>query len=114
MDKPLSNNLSDTLSEDLLVYKALSDPLRIRLLQEIFNKKLICVCKLIENVCASQSKLSYHLKILLDAKLIRVHPKGKWNFYSIRAEKFNKLLSMDAREHIFVPQSDDKQKEQLI
>ena len=65
------------------IFKALSDEMRLKILQEIAKHEEICVCKLMEKFAIAQSKLSYHLKLLLEANLIKVKPQGKWNFYSI-------------------------------
>ena len=65
------------------IFKALSDEMRLKILQEIAKHEEICVCKLMAKVAIAQSKLSYHLKLLLEANLIKVKPQGKWNFYSI-------------------------------
>ncbi|TWJ65736.1 Arsenical resistance operon repressor [Bacillus paralicheniformis] len=40
-----------------------------------------------------QSKLSYHLKILLDAGLITKEAKGTWSYYSLNEKEINHLLS---------------------
>lgn len=86
-------NTTDELKQETLIFKALSDPLRIQLLQVIHQKESICVCKLTEKFGKSQSKLSYHLKMLLAAKLIDVFPDGKWNYYSVRMETLEAKLS---------------------
>lgn len=86
-------SIADKFNQELLIFKALSDPLRLQLLQAIYQKERVCVCKLTEKFGKSQSKLSYHLKMLLDAKLIDVFPDGKWNFYSIRMETLDNNLS---------------------
>lgn len=78
-----------TNNEYIKVFKALSDEMRLKILQEIAQHEEICVCKLMEKFAIAQSKLSYHLKLLLEANLIKVKPQGKWNFYSIN----NSLLS---------------------
>jgi len=51
------------------------------------------VCDLTEFFGISQSKLSYHLKILLDANLITKEKKGTWNYYDLNNEELNHLLS---------------------
>lgn len=76
-------------NEFIKICKALSDEIRLALLQEIAQHEEICVCKLMEKFAIAQSKLSYHLKLLLEANLIKVKPQGKWNFYSIN----NSLLA---------------------
>ena len=44
------------------IFKALSDEMRLKILQEIAKHEEICVCKLMEKFAIAQSKLSYHLK----------------------------------------------------
>lgn len=77
----------------LCVFKALSDPLRLELLRTIQKKDRVCVCELTEKFAMQQSKLSYHLKMLLIAELIDVLPDGKWNFYSLRRDTVREFLS---------------------
>lgn len=91
------------IKKEMLCFKALSDPLRVQLLRVIHEKERVCVCVLTERFCTSQSKLSYHLKMLLDANFIAIHPTGKWNFYSIRMDTFQKLLSQETIEKILKP-----------
>lgn len=88
------------LDKELLVFKALSDPLRIRLLKAINEKDSVCVCELTKHICALQSRLSYHLKMLLEAELIDVIPNGKWNFYKIRLATFERILSTETMKKI--------------
>lgn len=77
------------------IFKALSDEMRFDILQEIAKHDNICVCKLKEKFDIAQSKLSYHLKLLLEAGLITVKPQGKWNFYSINEKEIRNVLSED-------------------
>ena len=53
----------------------------------------MCVCKLVDEFELSQSKLSYHLKLLLDSNLIVKISQGKWNYYDVNKEILYKLLS---------------------
>ena len=43
------------------IFKALSDEMRLKILQEIAKHEEICVCKLMEKFAIAQSKLSYHI-----------------------------------------------------
>lgn len=84
------------MQQDLLkVFKALSDDTRLEILKEIAKHDEICVCKLTETFTIAQSKLSYHLKLLLDARIINVKPQGKWNFYSVNIDFLRKILSKE-------------------
>ena len=74
-------------------FKALADQKRLQIMYELTQRGSVCVCDLSEVVDMPQSKLSYHLKILLDAGLIRRETKGTWSYYELNPSEVNKLLS---------------------
>ncbi|MGZ0879635.1 ArsR/SmtB family transcription factor [Priestia megaterium] len=74
-------------------FKALADQKRLEIMRELCQRGQTCVCDLTEFFGISQSKLSYHLKILLDANLITKEKKGTWNYYDLNNEELNHLLS---------------------
>jgi ArsR family transcriptional regulator, arsenate/arsenite/antimonite-responsive transcriptional repressor len=74
-------------------FKALADAKRLRIMNLLVQKGKTCVCDLVEMVDMPQSKLSYHLKILLDQDLIKVEQHGKWNYYELNQVEVNRLLS---------------------
>jgi ArsR family transcriptional regulator len=74
-------------------FKALSDAKRLRIMNLLVHHGKVCVCDLVEMINMPQSKLSYHLKILLDQELIQVETKGKWNYYQINQKEVNHILS---------------------
>ena len=63
-------------------FHALSEPLRIQVL-ELLRVQELCVCELCEHLNVSQSKLSFHLKTLKEAGLIRSRASGRWIYYSL-------------------------------
>ncbi len=63
-------------------FHALSDPLRIQTL-ELLRSEELCVCDLCEILGVTQSKLSFHLKTLKEAGLVRSRQQGKWIYYSL-------------------------------
>ncbi len=71
-------------SADLIVagFHALSDPLRIQVL-ELLQQHELCVCDLCDALNVSQSKLSFHLKKLKEAELVRSRQDGRWIYYSL-------------------------------
>lgn len=73
-----------------LGFHALSDPLRLRVL-ELIRKQELCVCELCEALGVPQSKLSFHLKALKEAKLIRGRQSGRWIYYSLNLPQFVEL-----------------------
>ncbi|MEM7554585.1 MAG: metalloregulator ArsR/SmtB family transcription factor [Cyanobacteria bacterium P01_A01_bin.84] len=63
-------------------FHALSEPLRIKIL-EILRNKEVCVCDLCDILGITQSKLSFHLKTLKQASLVNARQQGRWIYYSI-------------------------------
>jgi DNA-binding transcriptional ArsR family regulator len=43
----------------------------------------VCVCELQSLQGLAQSKVSYHLRVLRDAGLVREQRRGKWSFYAV-------------------------------
>lgn len=68
-----------------LIFKALGDENRIRILQLLQNGE-ICACKLLEELNITQPTLSHHMKILCDSEIVIGRKDGKWMHYSISAE----------------------------
>lgn len=77
----------------LKIFKALADENRLQLLKRIASANEVCVCKLIDETEMAQSRLSYHLKLLLEAGLINVTPQGKWNFYAVNHSVLQAVFS---------------------
>jgi len=50
---------------------------------ELLQKEELCVCNLCESLGVAQSKLSFHLKILKEAGLIRARQEGRWIYYRL-------------------------------
>ncbi|WP_128896237.1 ArsR/SmtB family transcription factor [Longirhabdus pacifica] len=87
----MNQDVNFSLYEDK--FKALADEKRLSILREIHVRGSVCVCDLCEVVNMPQSKLSYHLKILLDAEMILKETKGTWSYYYINEQRLSELLS---------------------
>ncbi|MEG4802634.1 metalloregulator ArsR/SmtB family transcription factor [Microcoleus sp. ARI1-B5] len=68
-------------------FHALSDPLRIQIL-ELLQEQELCVCELCDRLGVPQSKLSFHLKTLKEAGLVRSRQEGRWIYYSLNLAQF--------------------------
>lgn len=77
-------------------FKALADKKRLQLMKIICQYGSVCVSDLSELVEMPQSKLSYHLKILLDTDLIKKETKGTWSYYRLNESELNQLLSEES------------------
>jgi ArsR family transcriptional regulator, arsenate/arsenite/antimonite-responsive transcriptional repressor len=78
-----------TLTSDAIAagFHALSEPLRIQVL-ELLREQELCVCDLCATLGVTQSKLSFHLKTLKDAGLVRSRQEGRWIYYSLNVAQF--------------------------
>jgi ArsR family transcriptional regulator len=66
------------------VFKALGDPVRLRLLSMIASRGErgeVCVCELTPAFELSQPTISHHLKLLRQAGLIDCERRGTWVYY---------------------------------
>ncbi|MGV2831708.1 ArsR/SmtB family transcription factor [Myxosarcina sp. GI1(2024)] len=68
-------------------FHALSVPLRLAVVDLLKDREL-CVCDLCEHLNVNQSKLSFHLKTLKEAELIRSRQQGRWIYYSLNLPQF--------------------------
>ncbi|GGR08331.1 ArsR/SmtB family transcription factor [Streptomyces pilosus] len=65
------------------VFKALGDPIRLRLLSMIASREggEVCVCEMTPAFDLSQPTISHHLKLLRQAGLIDCERRGTWVYY---------------------------------
>jgi ArsR family transcriptional regulator len=70
-----------------LGFRALSEPLRIQVLERLRHQEL-CVCERCEHLNIAASKLSFHLKVLNEAELVLTRPEGRWVYYSLNLPQF--------------------------
>ena len=67
------------------IMESLSDPIRINILELMMDGE-ICVCDIVNVTGLSQSKISYHIKILKDSGLITDRQEGRWVYYKLDLE----------------------------
>jgi ArsR family transcriptional regulator, arsenate/arsenite/antimonite-responsive transcriptional repressor len=82
---PLTSALSAEDAERMAaMFKALSDPVRVRLFSRIASAGggEACVCD-IQDVGVSQPTVSHHLRKLREAGLITAERRGTWVFYRV-------------------------------
>lgn len=74
-------------------FKALADPVRLRLLSLIANAPdgTACSCDLEEPVGKSQPTVSHHLSLLADAGLITKEKVGRWVNCTVVPERLSVL-----------------------
>lgn len=76
-------------------YKALGDPVRLRLLSMIASADgEICVCDLTPGFDVSGPTISHHLKILREAGLVDCERRGTWVYYWPLPERLAHLSAL--------------------
>ena len=101
--------------------RALSDPIRVRMLGMMADgrgccdfsgsgvpaeegEEGICVCEFEDHFGMGQSKVSYHMRNLKEAGLVREERRGKWGFNSIDGEAARELLGEAADRLLSAPE----------
>lgn len=81
------------------VFKALGDPVRLRLLSLIASRAggEVCVCDLTPAFELSQPTISHHLKLLRQAGLIDCERRGTWVYYWLLPEMTDRLAGILTR-----------------
>jgi len=82
-------------------FKALSDPLRLEVI-ELLRSQELCVCDLCDRMGIAQSKLSFHLKTLREAGLISARQDGRWIYYRLNPAEFGELEAYLSELHHLV------------
>lgn len=83
----------DTLFSLAELFKVFGDTTRIRIMCALFENEL-CVCDIAEIVQMGQSAVSHQLRILRNAKLVKVRKDGKSSYYSLNDEHIKKIYEM--------------------
>jgi len=94
--EPLSETAAAGLAQ---VFKALGDPVRLRLVSLIGAHQggEVCVCDLTAAFDLTQPTISHHLKILREAGIIDSERRGTWVYYWLvptALERMSALLSL--------------------
>ncbi|NKY35093.1 helix-turn-helix transcriptional regulator [Nocardia speluncae] len=88
--EPLSADASVELA---VLFKALSDPVRVQLLSAIASRagQEACVCDLSEGIELTQPTISHHLKVLRGAGLLTSERRASWVYYRAVPEVLRRL-----------------------
>ncbi|MFK4087974.1 ArsR/SmtB family transcription factor [Kribbella sp. NPDC020789] len=84
--------------EGATVFKALADPIRLRLMSIIASAGAeVCVCDITPHFDVSGPTISHHLRVLREAGLVDCERRGTWVYYwpiPERLEWISALLSV--------------------
>lgn len=74
------------------LFKALSDPSRVKIVKILYNNDELCAHTLLSAVDCGQSTLSHHMAILTESGIISSRKDGQKVQYSVNCELIDKLM----------------------
>jgi DNA-binding transcriptional ArsR family regulator len=74
------------------VFAALSEPIRLRMLRMIAATDELACTRLDETLPISKSTISYHIKVLYQARLISIRKDGRYYHYRYNRDALQQLL----------------------
>ena len=91
--EPISEPAADELAR---VFKALADPVRLRLVSLIGAHAggEVCVCDLTAAFDLTQPTISHHLRVLREAGLIDSERRGTWVYYRILPAALDRIAGL--------------------
>jgi ArsR family transcriptional regulator len=91
--EPLSEQAAGDLAA---VFKALGDPVRLRLFSLIASHAAgeACVCDLTGEFDVSQPTISHHLKVLREAGLLSSERRASWVYYRVESTALAALAGL--------------------
>jgi ArsR family transcriptional regulator len=78
------------LARAATLFHALSDETRLAIL-DLLRDGERCVCDLQDALGAAQSRLSFHLRVLREAGLVRDRREGRWSYYALHEEALGEV-----------------------
>ena len=88
--EPMTRESAESLAQ---ILKAVADPARLQLLSLLraADGGESCVCDLTEPLGLTQPTVSHHLKVLVEAGLVRRERRGTWAWYSLVPERIAEI-----------------------
>ena len=85
----------DDASATAALFSALGNPARVRIVNLLAaSEEPVCLCNLIEPLVLAQATVSEHLARLVDVGLLRREERGKWSYFSLRPEAFERVAAL--------------------
>ncbi|RVW01956.1 ArsR/SmtB family transcription factor [Rhodococcus xishaensis] len=91
--EPLTEDWAGDLAR---MFKALGDPVRLRLLSLVASHAggEACVCDISDSFDLSQPTISHHLKVLRDSGLLDCERRGTWVYYWVIPSALRQLSAV--------------------
>jgi ArsR family transcriptional regulator len=93
MAAPVMNE--DEAAATAALFSALGNPARVKIVNLLAaSEEPVCLCNLIEPIGLAQATVSQHLARLVDVGLLRRDERGKWSYFSLRPEAFERVAAL--------------------
>ena len=103
----MTASLATRTARSVDLFHALSDETRLEIIAMLRSGER-CVCDLTEALDAAQSRLSFHLKVLKDAGIVRDRKDGRWVHYELDREAFEEIEELVAAMKPATGRSNDR------
>jgi len=100
--------------ELVAAFKALGDPVRLRLFHLLSLRDELCVCHLTEALELPQSTVSRHLGVLRHAGLVATRRDGKWMHYRLGEGLASSLATLVSAQDIRALAEDAEQLKKVL
>ncbi|AUC61630.1 ArsR family transcriptional regulator [Cyanobacterium sp. HL-69] len=87
----MSSMPTSDLSGMLSCFRALSDPIRLNVIN-LLQEKEMCVGDICLALKIAQPKLSFHLRVLRESGLLQTRQEGRWIYYRLNPLQFQVLM----------------------
>ena len=88
----------DTLEEMTVIFNALADRSRVKILYALRNGDELCVCDIAAMLNVKVATASHHLRKMRDLKLLKYRNDGKLAYYSLKDRRVTDILNYALRE----------------
>ena len=85
----------DEVDSTAVLFRSLGDPARVKILNMLATAgEPVCACAFEPALGLAQPTVSHHLKKLTEAGLLDREQRGKWAYFSLDDEAFERLVSI--------------------
>ena len=93
--QPVESHSSEDLDRSdaqVELFRALADPTRLEMVRMMTQQPEVACTTFVERFNVSKSTISYHVRTLRAARLIRIRKEGPWYCYRLERSRFDATL----------------------
>lgn len=88
----------DTLETAQIIFAALADQSRLKILYALSQGQELCVCDIATLLNVRVASASHHLRKLRDLKILKYRNDGKLAYYSLRDQRVSEILNYSLKQ----------------